>query len=111
MITTDEMLNEMLVSKVDYKDLKKEDVLRTTQLGEPVTSILMESVKQGRGLKPTILVDTKGSEVGMFDEVGSVYADDVSQVKKDGEWLEVINKPQTGKRVQDKFFAGEEIDE
>ena len=110
MITTDEMLNEMLVNKIDYKDLKKEDVLKTTQLGEPVTSILKESVKQGKSLKPTILVDTKGTEVGMLDEIGSVFADDVSQVMRDGEWLEVINKPKTGKSIQDKFFAGEEID-
>jgi hypothetical protein len=40
----------------------------------------MESIKQGRGFKRTLLVDVKGSEIGMFDEMGSVYVDDIIEV-------------------------------
>ncbi|MAH50648.1 hypothetical protein CMI37_32815 [Candidatus Pacearchaeota archaeon] len=83
---------------IDYKDLKKGDKLKTTQLveigGTEVTSILLESPKQGRGLKSVLLIDTKGSECGFFDEAGSVYASDISQVQRDGQWFEVANHPE-----------------
>ena len=36
-----------------------------------------------------ILIWTKGSEIGMFDEAGSVYAKDVAEVLRDGVWLTV----------------------
>ena len=36
---------------IEYKDLKNKDEVRTTQLGEPVSGKLLESPKQGRGLK------------------------------------------------------------
>jgi hypothetical protein len=79
---------------IDYKNLKKGDKLKTTQLGVPVTSILVESVKEGRGFKWSVLVNTKGSEVGMFDEIGSIYPSDILQVQKDGQWFEVVNHPE-----------------
>ena len=79
--------------KVNYKDLKKNDEVRTTQLGTPVSGKLIESPKQGRGLKRTILIWSKGSEIGMFDEHGSVWATDVSQVLRDGAWLQVTGQP------------------
>ena len=69
---------------IKYKDLKKNDWLRTTQLGMPVTGKLLESPKQGRGLKKTILIFTQGKEIGMFNEAGSVYAHQVQQVLRDG---------------------------
>ncbi|SVD51600.1 uncharacterized protein METZ01_LOCUS404454, partial [marine metagenome] len=34
---------------INYKDLKKNDEIRTTQLGTPITGKLIESPKQGRG--------------------------------------------------------------
>ena len=92
---------------IEYKDLKKKDEDRTTQLGgQPVSGKLLESPKQGRGLKKAILIFTKGSEVGyqdkktgqlikMHDETGSVYAHDVKEVKRDGAWHQVTGQPKT----------------
>ena len=40
-------------------------------------AIAMESGRQGKGAKKTLLVDLKASEVGFFDEIGSVYANEV----------------------------------
>ncbi len=85
---------------IAYRDLKKGQKLQTSQLmpmtGVPtVTSILMESPKQGRGVKSTVLVDTRGTEVGMFDEIGSVYGHEVINAWCDDTktWLEVTDKP------------------
>ena len=79
---------------INYKDLKKNDEVRTTQLGMPVLGKLLESPKQGRGLKRAILIWSKGSEIGMFDEAGSVYAHQVQQVKHGGAWKYVTGQPQ-----------------
>ena len=62
---------------------------------QPITSILLESPRQGKGLKNTVLVDTKGSEVGMFDEMGSVYANHIIAVLRDDEWIAVEGQPDT----------------
>ena len=80
---------------INYKDLKKKDEVKTTQLGTPITGKLLESPKQGRGLKSTILIWTKGSEIGMFDEAGSVYAHQVTQVFRDKIWQQVTGQPKT----------------
>ena len=37
----------------------------------------MESIKQGKGFKKTLLVDVKGAEVGLFDEIGSIYVKNI----------------------------------
>ena len=79
---------------INYKDLKKNDEVRTTQMGMPVTGKLLESPKQGRGLKRAILIWSKGSEIGMFDEAGSVYAHQVQQVLRDGVWQYIDGQPQ-----------------
>ena len=79
---------------INYKDLKKNDEVRTTQLGMPVSGKLLESPKQGRGLKRAILIWSKGSEIGMFDETGSVYAHQVTEVRRDGAWQDVTGQPQ-----------------
>ena len=34
---------------INYKDLKKKDEVRSTQLGTPITGKLLESPKQGAG--------------------------------------------------------------
>ena len=88
---------------IKYKDLKNKDEVRTTQLGEPVSGKLLESPKQGRGLKKTIMIQSKGSELGFFDEAGSVYANDVSEVKRDGAWHQVTGHPET-KGAKDLFI-------
>ena len=93
---------------IEYKDLKNKDEVRTTQLGASVSGKLLESPKQGRGLKKAILIFTKGSEVGyrdkktgklikMHDEAGSVYANDVAEVKRDGTWQQVTGHPEVHK--------------
>ena len=79
---------------IEYKDLKNKDEVRTTQLGTPVSGKLLESPKQGRGLKKTIMIQSKGSEIGMVDEAGSVYAHEVSEVLRDGVWHQVTGQPQ-----------------
>jgi len=90
---------------IQYKDLKKGDNLKTIQLGAPVTGVLLESPKQGRGLKSILLIHTHGSEIEMFDEAGSVYASDVSKVKRDGDWLDVIEPPKDGKELTNILFG------
>ena len=80
---------------IKYKDLKKNDEVRTTQLDTPVSGKLLESPKQGRGLKKTILIFTQGKEIGKFNEAGSVYAHDVKEVKRDGAWHQVTGQPKT----------------
>ena len=69
--------------KESFKSIKKGTKLITGQLGIPTNAVAMESIKQGRGYKTVLLVDVKGSEVGMFDEIGSIYVNDI---------LEVINE-------------------
>ena len=77
---------------INYKDLKKNDEVKTTQLGQPISGKLLESPKQGRGLRKTILIWTKGSEIGMFDEHGSVYAHQVTEVQRAGAWQDVTGQ-------------------
>ena len=81
------------MNKIDYADLKKNDEITSIQLGRPIPGKLLESPKQGKGLKKVILIWTKGSVIGMFDETGSVEARQVTNVKRDNKWLEVINHP------------------
>ena len=64
--------------------IKKGMRVRTTQLGAPVTGVMMDSLKGN-----TRLIDTKGSEVGLFDEMGSVYAYDIVAAEVDGEWVNI----------------------
>ena len=65
-------------------DIKKGMKVKTGQLGTPVTGIMMDNMRGN-----TRLVNVKGSEVGMFDEMGSVYSHDILEVEVDGEWQEV----------------------
>ena len=56
-------------------EIKKGMKIKSVQLGVPVTGIMLDN-KKGN----TRLGDVKGSEVGMFDEMGSVYAHDIVSV-------------------------------
>ena len=78
---------------INYKDLKKNDEIKTTQLGEPISGKLLESPKQGKGLKKIILIWSNGEEIGLFSEAGSVYAHQIAQVKRDGSWQAVTGAP------------------
>ena len=66
----------------NIETIRKGTKLITKQLGIPTRAIAMESIKQGRGFKKTLLVDVKGSEIGFFDEIGSVYVSDIIEVLK-----------------------------
>ena len=69
---------------VKTNDIKKGTPIRTTQLGALVSGTMEDNLKGN-----TRLIHTKGSEVGMFDEYGSVYAWDIEEAKIDGEWVQV----------------------
>ena len=63
-----------------FETIKKGTKLITKQLGVPTRAVAMESIKQGKGFKTTLLVDVKGSDRGMFDEMGSIYVEDIIEV-------------------------------
>ena len=69
---------------IKVNDIKKGTPVKCTQLGAPVSGIMLDSLRGN-----TRLVDVKGSEVGLFDEMGSVYAWDICSAKIDGEWVKV----------------------
>ena len=71
-------------------ELKKGDQIKTNHLGLETSGVVLESPKQGRGLKSTLLIDCKGSEIGLFDEAGSVYMNQVKNVLRDNTWMEVV---------------------
>ena len=87
---------------IKYKDLKKNDEVRTTQLGPPVSGKLLESPVQGKGVKRAVLIMSNGSEVGLFNDHGSVYAHEVKEVKRDGSWQQVTDQPRTN--ATEKFL-------
>ena len=76
---------------MNIKEVKKGDKILHSHLGTqpPVSGVVMESPKQGRGVRSTILVDVKGSEVGLFDEVGSIYTSEILKVFRNDNWLPV----------------------
>ena len=67
-------------------EIKKGMKIKSVQLGVPVTGIMLDN-KKGN----TRLVDVKGSEVGFFDEMGSVYAHDIILVEQNSNWVEVTH--------------------
>ena len=77
-------------------EIKKGMKIRSVQLGVPVSGIMMDNLKGN-----TRLVDTKGSEVGMFDEIGSVYAYDIILVEVDNKWIEVEHTDKQKKLKQE----------
>ena len=79
---------------IKFSELKKGDKIMHSHMGTSpaVSGYILESPKQGRGVKSTILVDVKGSEVGMFDEIGSIYSNEIMEVARDGTWVRVDQK-------------------
>ena len=63
-----------------FETIQKGTKLITNQLGVPTRAVALESIKQGKGFKKTLLVDVKGSDIGLFDEMGSVYVKDIIEV-------------------------------
>ena len=76
---------------MNIKEIKKGDKILHSHLGTqpPVSGIVMESPKQGRGIRKTILVDVKGSEIGFEDEIGSIYTNQILKVFREQNWLPV----------------------
>ena len=58
--------------------------IKSVQLGTPVTGIMMDNMKGN-----TRMVDTKGSEIGLFDEIGSIYSHDIIEVEVVDRWFKV----------------------
>ena len=66
-----------------FETIKKGTLLRVNNgLGE-CNAFAMESIKQGKGFKSTLLVDMKASEVGFYDEMGSIFVTDIVKVGGD----------------------------
>ena len=74
-------------------DIKKGTNIRTKQLGVSVSGIMMDNARGN-----TRLIKTFGSEIGMFDEIGSVYATDIVMAENsEGLWEDV---EYTDKQIQ-----------
>ena len=83
-------------------DIKKGMTIMVGQLGIPVSAIMLDNMKGN-----TRLVDVKGSEAGMFDEAGSVYAYDIISVKIGNQFFPVTHtKAQTKLKEQVGSFFG-----
>ena len=78
---------------IKFKDLKKGQEIKSSQLHPLIlcSGRLLESPKQGKGIKKTVLIDSKGSELGLFDEAGSVYSHQINLAKVGNKWEKVIH--------------------
>tara|TARA_R100001509_G_scaffold139188_1_gene93566 strand:+ start:630 stop:887 length:258 start_codon:yes stop_codon:yes gene_type:complete len=76
---------------IHFKDLKKGQEIKSDQLHPFIlcSGKLLESPKQGKGVKKTVLIDAKGSELGFFDEAGSIYSTQIKLAKVNGSWVTV----------------------
>ena len=62
---------------IEVSSLVKGNWYRVKLMGSSVPAKLLESPKQGRGYKTVIMMDVRGSEMGLYDEMGSVYVSDI----------------------------------
>ena len=78
---------------IKFRDLKNGQEIKSSQLHPFIlcSGKLLESPKQGKGVKKTILVDAKGSELGFFDEAGSIYSSQIKLAKVNGTWEKVTH--------------------
>ena len=77
---------------MQIKDLKKNDIILSKQLGIPIKGKLLESPIQGKGIKKVILIYAYGEEVGMFNEHGSIPISDIVAVKKNDTWIKITKE-------------------
>jgi hypothetical protein len=83
-------------------DIKKGTNIRTKQLGVSVNGIMMDNLKGN-----TRLIKTRGSEVGMFDEIGSVYATDIVMAENsEGVWEDVEYTDKQTKALRSRELLG-----
>ena len=74
---------------MQIKDLKKNDIILSKQLGTPIRGRLLESPIQGKGIKKVILVFTYAEDIGFYNEHGSIPITDILKVKRDNNWINV----------------------
>ena len=74
---------------MQIKDLKKNDIILSKQLGIPIKGKLLESPIQGKGIKKVILIYAYGEEVGMFNEHGSIPITDIVAVYREKGWINI----------------------
>ena len=83
-------------------DIKKGTNIRTKQLGVSVNGIMMDSLKGN-----TRLIKTFGSEIGLFDEIGSVYSTDIIMAENsDGVWEDIEHTDKQSKDADFRRLAG-----
>jgi len=70
------------------KEIKKGMKIKSVQLGQECSGVMADNMKGNRRL-----VDVKGSEVGLFDEIGSVYSHDIVWAKGPDGWVRVTHTP------------------
>ena len=83
-------------------NIKKGTPIKTNQLGV-VVSGTMEDNKKGN----TRLIKTNGSEIGLYDEYGSIYAWNIVSAKnEDGSWETIeLTKQQTEAQKLNEAFG------
>ena len=74
---------------MNIRELKKDDIILSKQLGVPIKGKLLESPLQGRGVKNVILIFAYGEDIGMFNEHGSIPITDILKVKRNDQWHNV----------------------
>jgi len=77
---------------MQIKDLKKNDIILSKQLGIPIKGKLLESPIQGKGIKKVILIYAYGEDIGMFNEHGSIPITDIVAVKKNDTWINITKE-------------------
>jgi len=81
----------MKARNMNIKEIKKGDKILHCHMGSQplVSGIVKESPIVGRGIRSTLLVKVMGSEVGLFDDIGSIYTKEILKVFRDDNWLPV----------------------
>ena len=64
---------------MNKEDLKKNSWYYINNGLGRIRAKLLESPRQGKGWKHAVLMDVKGSDAGFFDEMGSVYVDEIME--------------------------------
>ena len=83
-------------------DIKKGTNIRTKQLGVSVNGIMMDSLKGN-----TRLIKTFGSEIGLFDEIGSVYSTDIIMAENsEGVWEDIEHTDKQSKDADFRRLSG-----
>ena len=82
-------------------DIKKGTPIKTNQLGVVIGGTMEDNARGN-----TRLIKTNGSEVGLFDEYGSVYAWNIVSAKNsDGNWetIDLTNKQIKAQKANQSF--------